>query len=135
MQPFNPSGKRRLRTLDSTPASRLGLAAAPKQDPCVRRAFAGGINYFFFYGPGHTTFIEELAVLARRKREQIIVATGSGSRRVAGLRAARRKLTALLGIGVIDVFFIEYVHPSDNACAIFSNGGVLDELRQWKESG
>ena len=136
MQLLNPSANRCLTTLDGTPASCLGLAAGPKQDPrCVRRAFAGGINYFFFYGPGHTSFIEELAALVPRKREQIIVATGSGSRRVAGLRAARRKLTALLGIGLIDVFFIEYVHPGDNPDVMFGKNGVLDELRQWKESG
>jgi hypothetical protein len=71
MQPLNPSANRRLTTLDGTPASCLGLAAGPKQDPrCVRRALTGGINYFFFYGPGHTSFIEELAALVARKREQ-----------------------------------------------------------------
>ena len=136
MQPLNPSANGRLTTLDGTPASCLGLAAGPKQDPrCVRRAFARGINYSFFYGPGNTMFIEELAALVARKREHIIVATGSGSRRVAGLRAARRKLTALLGIGLIDVFFIEYVHPGDNPDVMFGKNGVLDELWQWKESG
>ena len=104
MQPLNPSANRHLTALDGTPASCLGLAAGPKQDPrCVRRALAGGINYFFFYGPGHTSFIDEMAALVPRKREQIIVATGSGSRRIAGLRAARHKLTALLGTEVIDV--------------------------------
>src|SRR5262249_44664673 len=96
MQPLNRSGNRCLTTLDGTPTSCLGLAAGPKQDSrCVRRAFTGGINYFFFYGPGNTSFIDELAALVRRKREQIIVATGSGSRRIEGLRLARRKLTAL----------------------------------------
>jgi aryl-alcohol dehydrogenase-like predicted oxidoreductase len=136
MRPLNPSANRRLTTLDGTPASCLGLAAGLKQDPrCVRRAFAGGINYFFFYGPGNTSFIDELAALVPRKREQVIVATGSGSRRVAGLRAAQRELTALLGIGLIDVFFIEYVHPGDNPDVMFGKNGVLDELRQWKESG
>ncbi|HTU90421.1 MAG TPA: hypothetical protein VMF69_10130 [Gemmataceae bacterium] len=136
MQPLDSSTKRRLTTLDGTPASCLGLAAGPKQIPqCVRRGFAGGINYFFFYGPGNTSFIEELAGLVVRKREQIIVATGSGSRRVAGLRAARRKLTALLGIGLIDVFFIEYVHPGDNPDVIFGKNGMLNELWQWKERG
>lgn len=136
MQPRRPSANRRLTTLDGAPASCLGLAAGPKQDPpCVRRAFAGGINYFFFYGPGHTSFIDELAALVRRKREQIIVATGSGSRRIEGLRAARRKLAALLGIELIDVFFIEYVHPGDNPDVIFGENGVLDELQRWKESG
>src|SRR5262249_9969965 len=134
--PLNPSAKRLLTTLDGTPASCLGLAAGPKQDlRCVRRAFAGGINYFFFYGPGHTLFIEELAALISRKREQVIVATGSGSRRVEGLRVAQRKLAALLGIELIDVFFIEYVHPGDNEDGIFGKNGVLDELSQWKENG
>src|SRR5439155_9421662 len=130
MQPLNPSStNRRLTTPGGTPASCLGLAAGPKQHPrCVRRAFAGGINYFFFYGPGNTSFIGELASLVPRKREQIIVATGSGSRRIAGLRAARRKLTARLGIGLLDVFFIEYVHPGDSPDVIFGKNGVLDEL-------
>src|SRR5262245_44737944 len=136
MQPLNRSANRRLTSLNGTPASCLGLAAGPKQDPrCVRRAFAGGINYFFFYGPGHTPFIQELAALLPRKREQIVLATGSGSRRVAGLRAARRKLAALLGIGLIDVFFIEYVYPGDNADVMFGKNGVLDELWHWKQSG
>jgi aryl-alcohol dehydrogenase-like predicted oxidoreductase len=138
MQPrgVKRSTNRCLTTLDGTPASCLGLAAGPKQDPrCVQRAFAGGINYFFFYGPGNTSFIEELATLARRKRERIIVATGSGSRRGEGLRAARRKLTALLGIEMIDLFFIECVHPGDNPEVMFGKNGVLDELRQWQESG
>jgi aryl-alcohol dehydrogenase-like predicted oxidoreductase len=136
MQPLNRSTKRRLTALDGTATSRLGLAAGPKQDrQCVRRAFAGGINYFFFYGPGHTSFIEELMALLRRQREQIIVATGSGSRRIEGLRAARRKLTALLAIELIDIFFIEYVHPGDNLDGMFGTNGALDELRQWKEGG
>jgi aryl-alcohol dehydrogenase-like predicted oxidoreductase len=136
MRPPNLPANRRLTTIDGTPASCLGLAAGPTQDArCVRRAFAGGINYFFFYGPGHTSFIEELAALLPRKREQIIVATGSGSRKIAGLRTARRKLTTLLGIELIDVFFIEYIHPGDDPDVIFGKNGLLDELRQWKENG
>jgi aryl-alcohol dehydrogenase-like predicted oxidoreductase len=135
-QTIQPSAKRQLTTLDGSPASCLGLAASPKQDPrCVRRALARGINYFFFYGPGNPTFIEELAALAPRKRSEIIVATGSGSRRIEGLRTARRKFTKLLGIDSLDVFFIEYVHPGDNPDLIFGKNGVLDELRQWKDSG
>ena len=136
MPPPNPSANRRLTALDGTPASCLGLAAGAKQDPrCVRQAFAGGINYFFFYGPGNRAFIKELATLIPQSREQLIVATGSGSRQVAGLRTARRKLTSLLGIGLIDVFFIEYVHPGDNPDVIFGKNGVLAELTEWKESG
>ncbi len=133
---LNRSASRRLTTLGGAPASCLGLAAGPKQDPrCVRRAFADGINYFFFYGPGNTSFIDELAALVRRNRKQIIVATGSGSRSIAGLRAARQKLTALLGTESIDVFFIEYIHPGDNPEVIFGKNGVLDELQQWRERG
>ncbi len=136
MPSLNPSAHGRLTTLDGTPARCLGLAAGPKQDPrCVPRAFAGGINYFFFYGPGPTSFIHELATLARRQREQIFVTTGSGSRRITGLRAARRKLAALLGVEVIDVFFIEYVHPGDDPEELFGKNGVLDELTHWKENG
>jgi hypothetical protein len=36
---------------------------------------------------------------------------------------------------MIDVFFIEYVHPGDDLEVIFGKDGVLDELWQWKESG
>jgi aryl-alcohol dehydrogenase-like predicted oxidoreductase len=129
-------GLRRLTTLDGTPARCLGLAAGPDQDPgCVARGFAGGINYFFFYGPGNTSFIAELAALVRQQRQRIIVATGSGSRRPEGLRTARRKLARLLGVETIDVFFIEYVHPGDNPELMFGESGVLDELSQWKENG
>jgi aryl-alcohol dehydrogenase-like predicted oxidoreductase len=136
MQHLKRSTNRCLTTLDGTPASCLGLAAGLKQDSrCVRRAFAGGINYFFFYGPGSTSFIAELAALVRGKRERIIVATGSGSRRIEGLRSSRRKLATLLGIELIDVFFIEYVHPGDNPDVMFGKNGVLDELSQWKASG
>src|SRR5262245_24227234 len=135
-QGFNRSAKRRVTTLNGRPASCLGLAAGPKHVPgCVQCAFEGGINYFFFYGPGNTTFIEELAGLVRRKRNEIIIATGSGSRRLEGLRAARRKMTKLLGIEMLDVFFIEYVHPGDNPDLIFGKNGVIDELQRWKESG
>jgi len=136
MRPTGSAGNRRLTALDDTAASCLGLAAGPKQDPrCVPRAFAAGINYFFFYGPGNASFIKELAALVPRNREQLIIATGSGSRRLAGLRTARRKITALLGVELIDVFFIEYVHPGDNLNEIFGTAGVLDELREWKDRG
>ncbi len=136
MQPLNLFANRRLTALDGTPASCLGLAAGPKQDSrCVRRAFAGGINYFFFYGPGRTPFIKELARLIARRRKQIIVATGSGSRHISGLRTARRKLTSLLGTESSDIFFVEYIYPGDDSDMVFGTNGMPDELRQWKERG
>lgn len=99
------------------------------------RARRGGINFFFFYGPGHRPFIEKLAALVRKQREEVIVATGSGSRKVSTLQAARRKLLALLGAETLDIFFAEYINPRDDPAAIFGAGGVLDELAQWKSDG
>src|SRR5260370_36637249 len=97
MQPLNPSADRRLTTLDGTPASCLGLAAGPKQDPRpVRRAFAGGINYFFFSGPGHTSFIENLAPSVPPKHDQIIDAPATVNRPDARLRNSRHTLATAL---------------------------------------
>jgi aryl-alcohol dehydrogenase-like predicted oxidoreductase len=126
----------RITTIAGTPASRLGLAAYPEQDPrCLRRALARGINYFFFYSPGHREFVDALGSLAKKRREDVIVATGSGSRKPSGLRSVRKKAFAAVGSDVIDVFFAEYVNPGDAPDAIFGNGGVLDELCEWKAEG
>lgn len=125
-----------IEALNGERARALGLAAHPQQGAgCVQAAFDCGVNYFFAYGPGHTRFIGELARIARKQRDEIILATGSGSRKPSGLVASRRKLAAALGTDMIDVFFAEYLHPHDNEDAIFGNGGVLDELAQWKVSG
>ncbi len=126
----------RISTIRGAPASCLGVAAYPDQDPrCVRRALRSGINFFFFYSPGHKLFVEELKPIVRQRRDEIILASGSGSRTSGGLRAARRKILAAVGTDLIDVFFTEYIHPDDNADAIFGRGGVLDELQQWKADG
>jgi aryl-alcohol dehydrogenase-like predicted oxidoreductase len=126
----------RISTRRGTPASCLGLAARPDQDPkCVRWAFGRGINFFFFYGPGNKEFIAELAVLIKRRAADLIVASGSGARTKNGLRAARRKIVSLVGTEQIDVFFAEYINPGDKLAAIFGSGGVLDELQQWKANG
>jgi aryl-alcohol dehydrogenase-like predicted oxidoreductase len=115
--------------------TRLGLAAHPSQNPkCVRHAFDAGINYFFFYGPGNTTFVRELKRLAPH-RDEFIIATGSGSRTKRGLQTVRRKILSALGMEQIDTFFAEYVNPADDPDVVFGNGGVLDELQQWKAAG
>ncbi|HEX2475681.1 MAG TPA: aldo/keto reductase [Lacipirellulaceae bacterium] len=122
-------------TIRGSRASRLGLAAHPNQDPkCVHRAFEAGINYFFFYGPGNTTFIRELKLLAWH-RDDVILASGSGARTKRGLQTAHRKIRSALDIKQIDIFFAEYVNPGDKPEAIFGGGGVLDELQQWKREG
>lgn len=122
-------------TLSGNTVRPLGLAAGPKQDPiCVRRAFDGGINYFFFYGPGQRPFVKALAVLIRKNRDDVIIATGSGARKAKSLTTARRKIAAALNTKLIDVFFAEYVSPQDDEDLIFGNGGVLDQLQEWKAS-
>jgi aryl-alcohol dehydrogenase-like predicted oxidoreductase len=119
-----------------TAASSMGLAAYPDQDPqCVRRAVQAGINYFFFYGPGDKEFITALKPLASRHRDKVILASGSGARSISGLRTARRKILSALGDDLLDIFFAEYINPSDDSKAIFGPGGVLDELQQWKANG
>jgi aryl-alcohol dehydrogenase-like predicted oxidoreductase len=117
-------------------ASSLGLAAHPEQEPrCVPQARSRGVNFFFFYGPSPERFGEALAPLVRKRREELIVASGSGSRKRRTLLAARRKILDGLGIEMLDVFFAEYINPSDDPAAIFGAGGVLDELDRWKAEG
>jgi aryl-alcohol dehydrogenase-like predicted oxidoreductase len=114
----------------------LGLAAHAEPSPgCIARAFDSGINYFFFYGPGHREFVAELRPLARSHRDDIILASGSGARTAGGLKTARRKILAAAGIETIDIFFAEYINPGDDVNAIFGDGGVLDELQRWKSDG
>jgi len=128
--------RERINTIDGAPASRLGLAAYPEQDPrCVPRAFEKGINFFFFYTAGQKAFIDALKPIVRRRRDEIILASGSGSRTRSGLRTARRKLLSALVTESIDVFFAEYINPDDDEDAIFGFGGALDEIQQWKADG
>jgi hypothetical protein len=116
-------------TINGTAASVVGLAAYPDQDPdCVGRAFKAGINFFFFYSPGSKVFIKALKPLVDEHRDEIILASGSGSRTASGLRTARKKIGTLAGTEVLDIFFAEYIHPGDNIEAVFGSGGVLDEL-------
>jgi aryl-alcohol dehydrogenase-like predicted oxidoreductase len=123
-------------SLGRNAACPLGLAAGPQQDArCVRRAFDGGIDYFFFYGPGNEPFVKQLATLTRKNRDEVIIATGSGARKGKSLLTARRKIVAALNTEVIDVFFAEYVNKSDDPNLIFGDGGVLDQLQEWKAKG
>jgi hypothetical protein len=136
----DPTGRRtstaKIVTIDGAPTSALGLAAYPDQSPeCVHRAFEAGINFFFFYGPGQAVFVQELRPLVQERRNEIIIASGSSSRTSGGLRAVRRKILSAVGADTIDIFFAEYINPSDNMAAIFGGGGLLDELLQWKENG
>jgi aryl-alcohol dehydrogenase-like predicted oxidoreductase len=125
-----------IKTVRGQLASVLGLAAHPDQDPaCIARAFTDGINFFFFYGPGHKEFVDGLRPLLIKRRDDMILASGSGSRKPSGLKTARRKILQAVGVEVLDIFFAEYINPGDDAQAIFGAGGVLDELQRWKAEG
>jgi predicted aldo/keto reductase-like oxidoreductase len=125
-----------LTTIAGEPASRLGLAAYPdQQEACARTAFRGGVNYFFFYSIGQQSVIRGLRPLLRRSREQIIVATGTGSRNRKGLDRVRRQLGRAVGLETLDVFFAEYVEAHANPREIFGRDGVLAVLAEWKAAG
>jgi aryl-alcohol dehydrogenase-like predicted oxidoreductase len=133
---MNPPEPPRITSLAGERATPLGLAGHPDQDPrCIAGAAEGGVNYFFFYGPEPGEFGKALVPVLRKRREEVIVASGSGSRKPATLKSARRKILAGLGIETLDLFFAEYIHPGDDSESIFGPGGVLDELAAWKEEG
>lgn len=114
----------------------LGLAGYPDQDPrFVAEAFAAGVNLFFFYGPSHRALTEGLSSLVPERRREILVATGSGARTPGGLGRAWRELTAAAGVDEIDLFFAEYVHPSEDPEAVFGEGGALEVIDGWKREG
>src|SRR5688572_11421401 len=110
-----------METINGTPASCLALAAYPDQDSqCIPTAFQGGINFFFFYSPGQKHFVEGLRPLVRTSRDEVILASGSGARTSGGLRAARKTILTSIGAETIDIFFAEYINPSDDLKSIFS---------------
>ncbi len=123
-------------TSSGKPAQPLGLAAYAGQSPeCVRVAQRGGVNFFFFYSLGHDSHIEGLLPLLRQRRDDVIVATGSGSRSPKGLERARRALCRRLGVETLDIFFAEYIDPPDHLGKVFDPGGVLDVLCAWRREG
>ena len=123
-------------TLSGAPATPLGLAAYPEQQrACVRVAHEAGVNFFFFYSLGRQSVIDGLIPVLRRSRDDVIVATGSGSRNRKGLERARRAICRRLGVDTLDVFFAEYVDPSEHASKVFDDDGVLDLLCEWRETG
>jgi aryl-alcohol dehydrogenase-like predicted oxidoreductase len=123
-------------TIRGEQTSPLGLAAYPEQDPsCAELAARSGINFFFFYSPSSTPFVDALRSIAKTKRDDIILAGGAGARSKTGLQAARRKIFAAVDAEVLDIFFAEYIHPDDDSTKVFGRSGALDELQRWKADG
>jgi aryl-alcohol dehydrogenase-like predicted oxidoreductase len=70
-----------------------------------------------------------------KRREEVLVASGSGARTATGLVTARRKIVSALGGANLDLFYAEYVMPQENQQPLFAEGGVFDVLTEWKSQG
>ncbi|HEY9602751.1 MAG TPA: aldo/keto reductase [Allocoleopsis sp.] len=122
-----------LATLKGQPASILGLAGHQGMDAsCVALAFESGVNYFFFYDLSHKSMLSGLKPLVATQREQVFIATGSDDRDLDRWRQYLEQVRRYLDVDVVDVFFAEYVTPSEDIAQIWS---VLDELWDWKKRG
>lgn len=122
-----------LETLNGQPASILGLAGSRDMDTsCAAVAFEAGVNYFFFYDLSHENLLTGLKPLTATHREQVLIATGSEERDKGRLRQYLEQVRQYLDVDVVDVFFVEYVTPSEDIAQIWA---VLDELWAWKERG
>ncbi|NEP56438.1 MAG: aldo/keto reductase [Symploca sp. SIO2G7] len=120
-------------TLKGQPASTLGLAGYQAMDSsCAALAFEAGVNCFFFYDFSHENLLKGLKPIVATEREQLLVATGSVERNIGKLQQYLEQVQCYLDLDVIDVFFAEYVNPSDDIAQIWA---ILDELYAWKEKG
>jgi aryl-alcohol dehydrogenase-like predicted oxidoreductase len=120
-------------TMRGNPVGRVGLAGNPNMDQsCVRRAREAGIDYLFFYNDTYTAMTEGLKAVLSEDREEVCVAAGSKARDAATLRRTLDEMRIRLGVETVDVFFAEYVSPSDGMDAVMD---TLDELHRWKEKG
>ena len=120
-------------TLDGTPVSILGLGNHPQMDGnCIPIAWEAGINYFFFYNLTYTNLLDELKSLLSHHREKLVVTTGTSDRSPNGLRKYLEQVKRQLNTEVVDVFFAEYISPSDNLERVQT---AIAELQRWKEAG
>jgi aryl-alcohol dehydrogenase-like predicted oxidoreductase len=125
-----------LTTASGAPVAPLGLAARGDAfREAVPIAAERGVNLFFTYGPGKGGWTSAIAEVAARRREEIFIATGTGSRRPQYMRASLRKYARAIGTDYLDVFFVEYAQPWEDLEPVFAPGGALDELVACKEEG
>lgn len=120
-------------TQKAQPASILGLAGNQNMEAsCVPFAFKAGVNYFFFYNLSCNNLLDGLKPLLAANREELVVATGSENRNISELSQYLDKVRRRLDTNIVDVFFAEYISPSDDWDQVQA---VLDELYTWKEKG
>jgi len=114
-------------------ASILGLAASAGMDAtCIAATFEAGINYFFFYDFANENFLAGLKSLLVTKRERVLVTTGSQERELNSLRQDFEQVRQRLNIDVIDIFFVEYVYPTEDLKQVEA---ALKQLQLWQEKG
>ncbi len=122
-----------LKTLKGQHASLLGLAGQQAmEESCVALAFELGVNYFFFYDLSYENLLNGLKQLVATEREQVLIAAGSDHRDPDKLRQYLDRVRQYLDVDVVDVFFAEYITPSEDIAYMWA---VLDELCDWKERG
>ena len=121
------------KTLAGHPVCPLGLAGNPDMgSACVDVAYQAGVNYFFFYSLQFQGLIVGLNRLVKGNRESVVLATGTESRDPAEMRGYFDQAGRRLGVEDIDIFFAEYISPSDDMAQVF---GALEEIWAWKETG
>lgn len=122
-----------IKTQQGGRASRLGFASQYTQDStCIGAAFEAGINYFFDYQLPKEPIRSELRSLLTTHREAILYTVGSESRQVQTLRQELEAIRQILQLDVVDIFFAEYLSPTDTADEIQA---TIDELNNWKVQG
>ncbi|MBD2258595.1 aldo/keto reductase [Pseudanabaena sp. FACHB-2040] len=122
-----------LTTIQGQPASRLGLAGQKRMEPgCVDLAWQAGINYFFSYGLGKGPLVEELRSHLQVHRDHVMVATGTESRSLSETERHFDQARQKLAVDSLDVFFLEYVSPTDDWHELRA---LLDRLYDWKAAG
>lgn len=125
-----------IQTISGEEATSLGLAGNPDTaSRFVDASWSVGVNYYFFYNATYKEMIQGLRRIAAQERERVIIATGIEVREKEVMRQYLDQMLGMLGIETIDVFFTEYVSPSDNLKSVLGENGALDELRSWKDEG
>ena len=123
-------------TPNGQPVNILGLGGNPKMDSaCVPLAYDAGLNYFFFYDLTHISLIEGLKPLVHSNRENMVFATGTELRDTNAVTQYLKEIFQALKIDMLDIFYMEYISPSDDLGDLLTSDGVFDLLQNWKAKG